>query len=213
MNIRKYEEHQDTQLFESEDFSHLTEKDLKDFLKNFPDNATSWKDATGEPGEMRKWLCETLELDYKPTPNSSPSVLNKANKKGIMDMFPKLDAQQKKNFFEQYGHWMEAPLFESDASMDNHEEAAIEDVLDTKGKQFDFENGAAMANLLSSVDTQFGLLWHDAKTQDWPGFVASVREFLRTAEIDMTGADEAALELHYNKYNWRAKLAKQKLKN
>jgi hypothetical protein len=73
MNIRRYNENADLDnLNESENFSHLTEKDLKDFLKNFPDNATSWKDATGEPSEMRKWLCETVEKPFVPAPNSTP---------------------------------------------------------------------------------------------------------------------------------------------
>jgi hypothetical protein len=130
-----------------------------------------------------------------------------------MGMFPKLDEQQKKNFFAQFGHWMDSPLFESDASMDNHEEAAIEAVLDEKGKQFVFESGASMGNLLSSVDTQFGLLWHDAKTQDFVGFAESVNEFLSAAQQTMTSADATKLKAHYDKYNWRAKLAKQTAKN
>jgi hypothetical protein len=191
-------------------YDGLGEKDLKEFLANFPDNAKTWSDATGELTELHRYLAEECGEQFKaaPNPRQDPAVNNKFHKPLILKYFKRLDSVKRKMFFEKYGQWFTSPLFESDTSMDNKQEKAVEKVLDIKSKQFQFDDGAVMGNMLSDVDTQFGLLWHDAKTQNFNDFIASVTEFLSSAKQKPTAGDIGRLKAHYEKYNWRTKMSK-----
>jgi hypothetical protein len=190
----------------------ITEKELTEWLKNFPDDAKSWKDATGELASMHAFLAESAGGTYQnaKNPDELPSVYNQFHKKKILQYWKKISGDRVKlaMFTERFGIWLreETHLFESDTSMDNKEDKAIDDVLDNRSKQFRFDNGAFMGSLISDVDSQFGLLWHDANTKNISGFLDSVGDFFKTSGVDITTADISRLRAHYEKYNWRKKL-------
>jgi flavin-binding protein dodecin len=210
MNIKRQNgtgDNSSVPLFESQQtFDNLDWSDVQDWLKNFPDNAKSWKDATSEIVDLSKRICEDLSVDFvqfDDAPSNAgktktPGAFNKYYKKIITDNFKKLDDHHQKRFFADYGKWFTSPIFESDTSIDNKADNAIQEVFDTKSKQFDFSNGSFMGNLLADIDTSFGMKYHDNIALDYGDFEDRIARFVG---FDLNGSDKERLSSHYNKYS------------
>lgn len=89
-----------------------TEK-LKVFFDSFPDNATSWEQATDELADMHNYLAEEFPGymgnifvsaggKLPDAVRQSPAVRNTLHKKAILDLLPQLNATQSDAFFERF---------------------------------------------------------------------------------------------------------------
>ena len=196
---------------------NLTEDDLINYLnENFPDNPKSWKEATCEPMDMSNWIYDVVSdvngqekaSVLKDTSKSkTPKEWNKKHKKRVIVGFKMLDEYNKKMFFEQFGHWVDAwkskikNLNESEEQkIKIEDEKEIEDVLKYKKNQFTFDSGVFMGTIKSGLETKFGLLWHAKNTENLGGFINSVQTFLDATKETLTSADIERLSNHYVKY-------------
>lgn len=78
----------------------------------------------------------------------------------------------------------------------------IKKVLDDKKYQFKFDSGHYMEAINSNKITSllFSLAYHKENTDDVAGFIASVANFLSSANVVLTDNDVKRLKLHYSKY-------------
>lgn len=193
--------------------SDLKESDLLVYLdENFPDNPKSWKEATGEIVEMANWIYETLDYPNQNNPqiqelkdtkkSKSPKEWNLKHKKRIINGFKLLDSYNKQQFFETFGEWINNPkkLNESQQIIIEDEEI-IEDVVNIKSNQFNFDCGLYMGTIKSGLDTKFGLAYHALNTLNLEEFIDSVNNFLSTTNNQLTENDIEKLTAHYIKYN------------
>lgn len=107
-------------------FEEFTDKEarLHKFLSKFPDNATSWPQATEEIRDLARGARETLtEIDldmlydeWETNPDApqpldfrilkTPSEWNTQGKKYILDTYNKMSDQAKATFFDRFDHWL-----------------------------------------------------------------------------------------------------------
>lgn len=80
---------------------------------------------------------------------------------------------------------------------------AIKQILDETTNQFLFDSGYFMEAINSNKlsDIQFSLKYHKNKTNNFQEFLDSVRNFISTANVELTEMDISKLQIHYNKYN------------
>jgi len=102
--------------FLNENKSSKLPSKIEKFLKKFPDNATSWKEATDEIRDMARTAKEYYNelvldvlkddekalkpLDFKSI--KTPSEWNKKGKEYIRNVFNKLNTQGKEEFIEYF---------------------------------------------------------------------------------------------------------------
>lgn len=80
----------------------------------------------------------------------------------------------------------------------------LETVFNLKSKQFKFDCGLTMGNLLAPItNLKFSLRYHDECTSNFEEFLASVKSFLAAAgtAISLTESDIARLKVHYDKHS------------
>lgn len=96
-------------------------KNIESFLEKFPNNASSWKDATDEVRDLAKsarLIYTDIDLDLTDGDDGVPEALdftklrnpgrwNTEGKKYIMKMVGKMSDDALKSFYEDYEHWFE----------------------------------------------------------------------------------------------------------
>lgn len=87
------------------------------FLDKFPDNATSWSQATSELPDMYEWITSSFNQWREDEPEShlkpvgrdnckTPSDWNKKYKEAILIGLNKFNADQKNKFAERFKEWI-----------------------------------------------------------------------------------------------------------
>lgn len=86
-------------------------KELNSFLDKFPDNARTWKDATGEVGQLHSDIIARYN-DENPknavkvkSITITPGASNKYHKEGILEYFPKLSPESQKQILKDKSDW------------------------------------------------------------------------------------------------------------
>lgn len=203
------------QLNESLNKSPLNEGDLFAYIDSvFPDNASSWKNATMEIVDMANWIYEIVleikgEVVAKPLQDTSksktPKEWNTKHKRRIKEGFHLLSNHNQDLFFQRFGHWIESWKNKTSTINENQQfkiedEKEIEDVLKFKKNQFNFDNGLFMGTIPSKLDTKFGLFWHVMNTTNMEEFISSVTDFIALTENSLSELDIERLQNHYIKY-------------
>lgn len=83
-------------------------KTIQKFLKQFPDNATCWSQATDEVRDIARWSREILEekdgviiapLDF---PSFTPSEWNTHGKQYVLSNFDRMKPETQREFFKMF---------------------------------------------------------------------------------------------------------------
>ncbi len=79
-------------------------------------------------------------------------------------------------------------------------QSLYEIVMKTKSKQFQFDCGLIMALITVPLNSKFGLKWHFDNTTSFEGFLTSVEQFMKVANIFViTDKDKKLLKKQYDK--------------
>ena len=83
--------------------------------------------------------------------------------------------------------------------LDKNETETLQEVIDSKYKQFPFDCGVYMASITEDVNSLFGLKHHYDITSDIDGFIQSVRKFIETAGYKLSKNDIRRLKNEYKR--------------
>lgn len=104
MKIKKFGE-----LFESESIP-LTIGDLELLFSKFPDNATSWRQATDELADFYNYMRFSTDSKLEPVKRrdmKTPSEWNTKYKAAILTAFDKLNDYEKKEIRKHFESWFD----------------------------------------------------------------------------------------------------------
>lgn len=78
-------------------------------------------------------------------------------------------------------------------------EEKIQEVIESKDKQFTFNSGVSMADIKQDIGNKFGLKWHYENTSNEQEFIESVKNFVESSGVEVTSNDLKRLSNEYLK--------------
>lgn len=85
-------------------------------------------------------------------------------------------------------------------SIQNEQETEkLQEIIESKNKQFNFDSGVSMANINQDIGNKFGLRWHYENTSNEQEFIESVKNFVESSGVEVTSNDLKQLSNEYLK--------------